>query len=90
MCFGLESWIINPGVGGREFFPWKLHFFKNNDAEVSHDSDDDFGRVKTSRLALTLVIRMTAEGKGEKHMVWAGNNLSLIFGFATGWLCKTC
>lgn len=47
MCFGNESWIINPAVGGREVFSMETAFFKNSEVEVNHDSYCGFGRLKT-------------------------------------------
>lgn len=56
MCFGPESWIINPGVGRRGFFHGHC-VFKSSEFEVNHDSDCDFGGVKVQGLMLALVTR---------------------------------
>lgn len=56
MCFGPESWIINPRVGRRGFSQGHC-VFKSSEFEVNHDSDCDFGGVKVQGLTLALVTR---------------------------------
>lgn len=55
-------------------------FFKNNEVEVSHDSDCDFVRVRTERLALTLVIGRWQKARGKTHgLGWEQSEFDFCF-----------